>query len=49
MTSSTQDLLPQPDIGNTFGALFIGVNLAAMSVDPFVYYAVKANLKRFLL
>lgn len=25
--------LPQLDLGNTFGALFIGIVLAAMSVD----------------
>ena len=32
MSSSTQDLLPHLDLGNTFGALFIGVTLAAVLV-----------------
>lgn len=32
MSSSTQNLIPQSHLGNTFGALFIGVVFAAMSV-----------------
>ncbi|OAX31138.1 hypothetical protein K503DRAFT_788031, partial [Rhizopogon vinicolor AM-OR11-026] len=41
--SSTQDLFPDIDLGNTFGALFIGVVLAAVlfgvaNVQAFVYF-----------
>jgi hypothetical protein len=32
MSSSTQNLIPQPHLGDTFGALFIGVVFAAMLV-----------------
>ncbi|KAG1724664.1 hypothetical protein EDB19DRAFT_2043418 [Suillus lakei] len=33
MSSSTQDLTPQLDIGRTFGALFIGATIAAVFVN----------------
>ncbi|OAX34046.1 hypothetical protein K503DRAFT_474472 [Rhizopogon vinicolor AM-OR11-026] len=41
--SSTQDLLPQVDLGNTFGALFIGAAFAAIlfgvsNVQAFIYF-----------
>ncbi|KAG1733122.1 hypothetical protein EDB19DRAFT_1731682 [Suillus lakei] len=36
MSPSTQDLIPQVDLGNTFGALLIGVVLAAMLVNHFL-------------
>jgi hypothetical protein len=36
MSSSAQDLLPQVDLGNTFGALFIGVALSAVFVNYFL-------------
>lgn len=35
MSSSTQDLLPQINLGNTFGALLIGVVLSAVFVNYF--------------
>ncbi|KAJ8584413.1 hypothetical protein M405DRAFT_866254 [Rhizopogon salebrosus TDB-379] len=43
MSSLPQNLLPQVDLGNTFGALFIGVTLAAVlfgvtNVQAFVYF-----------
>ncbi|KAG2098924.1 uncharacterized protein F5147DRAFT_839488, partial [Suillus discolor] len=43
MSSSTQDLLPQLNLGNTFGALFIGVALSAVlfgvtNVQTFIYF-----------
>ncbi|KAG2127104.1 hypothetical protein DEU56DRAFT_915811 [Suillus clintonianus] len=43
MSSSTPDLIPQVDLGNTFGALFIGVVLAAIlfgltNVQTFIYF-----------
>ncbi|KAG1858237.1 hypothetical protein C8R48DRAFT_715780 [Suillus tomentosus] len=43
MSSSTQDLILQLHIGNTFGALFIGVTLAAIlfglsNIQAFVYF-----------
>ncbi|KAJ8584406.1 hypothetical protein M405DRAFT_826879 [Rhizopogon salebrosus TDB-379] len=43
MSSPPQNLLPQVDLGNTFGALFIGVTLAAIlfgvtNVQAFVYF-----------
>ncbi|KAG1724666.1 hypothetical protein EDB19DRAFT_295152 [Suillus lakei] len=43
MSSSMQDLIPQLDIGSTFGALFIGVIIAAIlfglsNVQAFVYF-----------
>ncbi|KAG2150393.1 hypothetical protein DEU56DRAFT_779721, partial [Suillus clintonianus] len=43
MSSSTQDLIPQPQLGNTFGALFIGVIIATMlfgltNVQAFFYF-----------
>ncbi|KAG2033876.1 hypothetical protein BDR03DRAFT_984706 [Suillus americanus] len=43
MSSSAQDLLPQVDLGNTFGALFIGVTLSAVlfgltNVQIFIYF-----------
>ncbi|KAG1822497.1 uncharacterized protein BJ212DRAFT_807531 [Suillus subaureus] len=43
MSSSTQDLISQLHIGKTFGALFIGVTIAAVlfglsSVQAFVYF-----------
>jgi hypothetical protein len=42
MSSSAQDAIPQLDLGNTFGALFIGVVLAAVlfgltNVQAFIY------------
>lgn len=42
MSSSAQDAIPQPNLGNTFGALFIGVILAAVlfgltNVQVFIY------------
>ncbi|KAG2098925.1 uncharacterized protein F5147DRAFT_712727 [Suillus discolor] len=42
MSSSAQDAIPQLDLGNTFGALFIGVILAAVlfgltNVQAFIY------------
>jgi len=36
MSSSTQDLIPQLDLGNTFGALFIGAIISAVSVHHFL-------------
>lgn len=33
MSSSGQDLTPQINIGKTFGALFIGVTIAAVFVN----------------
>ncbi|KAG1861781.1 hypothetical protein DFJ58DRAFT_657271 [Suillus subalutaceus] len=43
MSSSAQDLIPTLNIGNTFGALFIGVTIAAVlfglsNVQAFVYF-----------
>ncbi|KAG2148018.1 hypothetical protein DEU56DRAFT_927927 [Suillus clintonianus] len=43
MSSSTQDLIPQLQLGNTFGALFIGVIIATMlfgltNVQAFFYF-----------
>ncbi|KAG1778172.1 hypothetical protein EV702DRAFT_1097868 [Suillus placidus] len=43
MSSSPQDLLSQVDLGNTFGAFFIGVTLAAIlfgltNVQAFIYF-----------
>ncbi|KAG1803011.1 hypothetical protein EV424DRAFT_376106 [Suillus variegatus] len=43
MSSSTQDLLPQINLGNTFGALLIGVVLSAVlfgvtNVQTFIYF-----------
>ncbi|KAG2057343.1 hypothetical protein BDR06DRAFT_198761 [Suillus hirtellus] len=43
MSSSTQDLLPQINLGNTFGALLIGVALSAVlfgvtNVQTFIYF-----------
>lgn len=43
MSSSAQDPIPQLDIGRTFGALFIGVTIAAVlyglsSVQAFIYF-----------
>ncbi|KAG2113671.1 hypothetical protein BD769DRAFT_1673683 [Suillus cothurnatus] len=43
MSSSTQDLIPKLNIGKTFGALFIGVTVAAIlfgvsSVQAFIYF-----------
>ncbi|KAG2358338.1 hypothetical protein BDR07DRAFT_288306 [Suillus spraguei] len=43
MSSSAQDLMPQLDIGRTFGALFIGVTIAAIlfglsNVQAFIYF-----------
>ncbi|KAG0697040.1 hypothetical protein DFH29DRAFT_173641 [Suillus ampliporus] len=43
MSSSTQDLIPQLNLGSTFGALFIGVIIAAIlfgatNVQAFVYF-----------
>ncbi|KAG1723226.1 hypothetical protein EDB19DRAFT_2043850 [Suillus lakei] len=43
MASSTQDLVPQLQLANTFGALFIGVILAAVlfgvtNVQAFIYF-----------
>ncbi|KAG1854858.1 hypothetical protein F4604DRAFT_1801315 [Suillus subluteus] len=43
MSSSAQDLISQLNIGNTFGALFIGVTIAAVlfglsCVQSFVYF-----------
>ncbi|KAG0695668.1 hypothetical protein DFH29DRAFT_1005251 [Suillus ampliporus] len=43
MSSSTQDRIPQLDLGSTFGALFIGVTIAAVlfgvtNVQAFIYF-----------
>ncbi|KAG2038604.1 hypothetical protein BDR03DRAFT_1009825 [Suillus americanus] len=43
MSSSTQDLIPQLHLGNTFGALFIGVTFAAIlfglsNIQAFYYF-----------
>ncbi|KAG1724547.1 hypothetical protein EDB19DRAFT_1644545 [Suillus lakei] len=43
MSSSTQGLFPQVDLGNTYGALFIGVIIAAIlfgltNVQAFIYF-----------
>ncbi|KAG2145834.1 hypothetical protein DEU56DRAFT_978876 [Suillus clintonianus] len=43
MSSSTQDLTPQLYLGTTFGALFIGVNIAAVlfglsNIQAFIYF-----------
>ncbi|KAG1733040.1 uncharacterized protein EDB91DRAFT_1226279 [Suillus paluster] len=43
MSSSTQDVIPQLDLGNTYGALFIGAILATIlfgvtSVQAFIYF-----------
>ncbi|KAG0709143.1 hypothetical protein DFH29DRAFT_216194 [Suillus ampliporus] len=43
MSSSTQDVIPQLDLGNTFGALFIGAILATMlfgvtNIQAFIYF-----------
>ncbi|KAG2345097.1 hypothetical protein BDR05DRAFT_909162 [Suillus weaverae] len=43
MSSSTQDLIPQLHLGNTFGALFIGVTFAAIlfglsNIQVFFYF-----------
>ncbi|KAG0709139.1 hypothetical protein DFH29DRAFT_1074883 [Suillus ampliporus] len=43
MSSSTQDIIPQLDLGNTYGALFIGAILAAMlfgvtNIQAFIYF-----------
>ncbi|KAG0698366.1 hypothetical protein DFH29DRAFT_102304 [Suillus ampliporus] len=43
MSSSTQDLIPQLNLGSTFGALFIGVTIAAIlfgvtNVQAFIYF-----------
>ncbi|KAG2352144.1 hypothetical protein BDR07DRAFT_1439264 [Suillus spraguei] len=43
MSSSPQDLIPQLDIGTTFGALFIGVTIAAVlfglsNIQAFIYF-----------
>ncbi|KAG0691642.1 hypothetical protein DFH29DRAFT_64886 [Suillus ampliporus] len=43
MSSSTQDVIPQLDLGNTYGALFIGAILAAMlfgvtNIQAFIYF-----------
>ncbi|KAG2339036.1 hypothetical protein BDR05DRAFT_892391 [Suillus weaverae] len=43
MSSSAQELLPQVDLGNTFGALLIGVTLSAVlfgltNVQTFIYF-----------
>lgn len=43
MSSSTQNLIPQPQLGNTFGALFIGVVFAAIlfglsNIQAFFYF-----------
>ncbi|KAG0695670.1 hypothetical protein DFH29DRAFT_257379 [Suillus ampliporus] len=43
MSSSTQDRIPQLDLGSTFGALFIGVTIAALlfgvtNVQAFIYF-----------
>ncbi|KAG1753173.1 hypothetical protein EDB19DRAFT_1902822 [Suillus lakei] len=43
MSSSTQDLIPQLHLGNTFGALFIGVTVAAIlfglsNIQAFFYF-----------
>jgi hypothetical protein len=36
MSSSTQDLIPQLHLGDTFGALFLGVVFAAMLVTIYL-------------
>ncbi|KAG0709141.1 hypothetical protein DFH29DRAFT_215931 [Suillus ampliporus] len=43
MSSSTQDVIPQLDLGNTFGALFIGAIFATMlfgvtNIQAFIYF-----------
>ncbi|KAG1793217.1 hypothetical protein EV424DRAFT_376411 [Suillus variegatus] len=48
MSSSAQDAIPQLDLGNTFGALFIGVILAAVlfgltNVQAFIYLQAHRN------
>ncbi|KAG0698373.1 hypothetical protein DFH29DRAFT_102667 [Suillus ampliporus] len=48
MSSSTQDVIPQLDLGNTFGALFIGVVLAALlfgvtNLQAFIYFQTHGN------
>ena len=45
--ASTQDLLPQSlDVGNTFGALFIAVTLAAMLADTLLTIQLKLTFFR---
>ncbi|KAG2355650.1 hypothetical protein BDR07DRAFT_1340623 [Suillus spraguei] len=48
MSSSAQDLITQLDIGDTFGALFIGVTIAAVlfglsNVQAFIYFQTHKN------
>ncbi|KAG0696393.1 hypothetical protein DFH29DRAFT_951375, partial [Suillus ampliporus] len=43
MSSSMQDVIPQLDLGNTFGAFFIAVTVAAVlfglsNVQAFIYF-----------
>ncbi|KAG1798607.1 uncharacterized protein HD556DRAFT_1440311 [Suillus plorans] len=43
MSSSTQDLVTQVELGNTYGALFIGAIIAAIlfgltNVQVFIYF-----------
>jgi predicted membrane protein len=46
MSSSVQNAIPQLDMGNTLGALFIGVILAAVLVNYLLIMQSKAE--RFL-
>jgi hypothetical protein len=48
MSSSTQDLIPQLQLGNTFGALFIGVIFAAMLVT-YLLTNLRASSSRVVL
>ncbi|KAG1762553.1 hypothetical protein EDD22DRAFT_969953 [Suillus occidentalis] len=48
MSSSAHDLLPQVDLGNTFGVLFIAVTLSALlfgltNVQIFIYFQTQRN------
>jgi hypothetical protein len=48
MSSSTQDLpTPNLDLGNTFGALFIGVTLAAVLVNLLLAMHCQSKLNGF--
>ncbi|KAG0692314.1 hypothetical protein DFH29DRAFT_970337 [Suillus ampliporus] len=51
MSSSSQDLTPQLDLGSTFGALLIGVIIAAVlvgvtNIQAFVYFQMHSNTGR---
>ncbi|KAG2063058.1 hypothetical protein BDR04DRAFT_1111724 [Suillus decipiens] len=51
MSSPTLDLIPQFDIGRTFGALFIGVIISAVlfglsNVQAFIYFQTHGNAER---